>query len=226
MNVVIMIAVCSVGNASVYAASRTLTALAEQGMAPKFLAYIDRKGRPLWSIIVTSVIGLLCYLAASAQEATVFSWMLALSGLSTLFTWGSICLCHIRFRHGWKAQGHSLKELAFRSQPGVIGSYVGFGLVWLVLIVQFWTGFAPVGYADMSASLRVQSFFESYLAAPVVLAFYLYYKIRYRTRLYIKAKNMDLTTGRRDMDIQHLIDEENAERAAWPMWKKVYKFFC
>jgi amino acid transporter len=37
-NVVIMIAVLSVGNSSIYGASRTLAALAEQHQAPKILA--------------------------------------------------------------------------------------------------------------------------------------------------------------------------------------------
>lgn len=37
---------------------------------------------------------------------------------------------------------------------------------------------------------------------------------------------MDLHTGMRDLNIAELIEEERADRAAWPTWKKVYKFFC
>jgi amino acid transporter len=225
MNVVIMIAVLSVGNSSVYGSSRTLAALAEQGQAPRFLAYIDRKGRPIWAIIVASLIGLLCFLAASDKQTEAFGWMMAISGLSSIFTWGSICLCHILFRRAWKLQGHTLNELAFRSQPGVIGSYIGLGFNCLVLIAQFWVGFAPVGYADMTDSARVKSFFNSYLAAPIVIACYLPYKFIYKTK-FVKSREVDLTTGRRDMDVQHLIEQERAEQAAWPMWKKFYKLFC
>ncbi|RAH68970.1 amino acid permease GAP1 [Aspergillus aculeatinus CBS 121060] len=225
MNVVIMIAVLSVGNASVYGSSRTLAALAEQGQAPKFLGYIDRKGRPLWSLLIASSLGALGFLAASSKQSEAFSWMMAISGLSSIFTWGSICLCHIRFRRAWKIQGHSLNELAFRSQPGVVGSWVGFAFNCLVLVAQFWVGFAPTGYASMSASALVENFFSAYLAAPVVLAFYIPYKLWYKTP-FIRAKDMDLQTGRRDLDIQYLIEQEQAEQASWPAWKKVYKFFC
>lgn len=225
MNVVIMIAVLSVGNSSVYGSSRTLAALAEQGQAPRFLAYIDRKGRPIWAIAVASTIGLLCFLAASDKQTVAFSWMMALSGLSSIFTWGSICLCHILFRRAWKLQGHSLKELAFRSQPGVIGSYIGFGFNCLVLIAQFWVGFAPVGYAEKTTSELVENFFMSYLAAPFVIACYIPYKLIYKTK-FVKSSEVDLTTGRRDLDVQHLIEQEQAEQAAWPMWKKFYKLFC
>ncbi|KAL1968504.1 hypothetical protein VTN77DRAFT_1714 [Rasamsonia byssochlamydoides] len=225
MNVVIMIAVLSVGNSSVYGSSRTLAALAEQGQAPRFLAYIDRQGRPLFAIILASALGLLCYLAASDKESQAFEWMIAISGLSSIFTWGSICLAHIRFRQGWKVQGHSLDELPYRSQAGLIGSWIGFIFNCLVLVAQFWVAFAPVGYASESARDLVENFFSAYLAAPIIIAFYIYYKIWKRTP-FIRAKDMDLNTGRRDLDVQHLIEEERAEQATWPTWKKVYKFFC
>lgn len=42
----------------------------------------------------------------------------------------------------------------------------------------------------------------------------------------MRAKDMDLQTSLRDLDIQHLIDKERAGRAEWPWWKKAYKFFC
>jgi yeast amino acid transporter len=134
MNVVIMIAVLSVGNSSIYGSSRTLAALAEQGQAPRILAYIDRKGRPMVGIALSSALGFLAFLAGSDQQTNAFNWMLAISGLSSIFTWASICLAHIRFRKGWKVQGHSLDELAFRSQPGVIGSWIGFIMNCLVLM--------------------------------------------------------------------------------------------
>ena len=225
MNVVIMIAVLSVGNSSVYGSSRTLAALAEQGQAPRFLSYIDRKGRPLWAICVASVIGLLCFLAASDKQTDAFQWMMAISGLSSIFTWGSVCLSHIRFRRGWKLQGHSLDELAFRSQPGVIGSWIGFIFNCLVLIAQFWDGFAPIDYGEKSASELVEAWFSVYLAAPVVMLFFIPYKLWFRTKI-VHARDMDLVTGRRDLDIQHLIEQEKAEQAAWPRWKKIYKIFC
>jgi amino acid transporter len=225
MNVVIMIAVLSVGNSSVYGSSRTLAALAEQGQAPRFLAYIDREGRPIFSILVASALGLLCYLAASDKEPQAFEWMIAISGLSSIFTWGSICLSHIRFRHGWKLQGHSLDELPFKSQAGIIGSWVGFIFNCLVLIAQFWVAFAPVGYAAKSATELVENFFSLYLAAPIIVAFYIPYKIWFKTP-FVRSLDMDLATGRRDLDIRQLIEEERAEQATWPKWKKIYNLFC
>jgi amino acid transporter len=182
-NVVILIAVLSVGNSSIYASSRTIAALADQGQAPRFLAYVDRQGRPLWAIVLASFFGFLCYVVGGGQEtaATALNWLYSLSGLSSIFTWGSICLAHIRFRAAWKKQGHSLDELAFKSQAGILGSWLGFILNVLVLVAQFWTAVWPIGYGSETADGRAQTFFLAYLAFPVVLVCYIPYKIYYKT---------------------------------------------
>jgi yeast amino acid transporter len=225
MNVVIMIAVLSVGNSAIYGSSRTLAALAEQRQAPHALAYIDRKGRPVIAISLASALGGLAYFAASEYQQPAFDWMIALSGLSSIFTWGSINLAHIRFRRAWQIQGHTLDELAFRSPIGVIGSYVGFIFNVLILIAQFWTGFSPVGWEDMSASELTINFFQAYLAAPVVILMYLSYKIWYRTTV-VRSRDADVWTGKRDINVSGLLAEERADRRSWPTWKKLYKFFC
>lgn len=227
MNCVILIAVLSVGNSSIYGSSRTLAALAEQGQAPRILAYIDRRGRPLVSIIVASILGLLCYVVAGGQHTAgvALNWLYSLSGLSSIFTWGSICLAHIRFRSAWKKQGHSLNELAFKSQVGVYGSWLGLILNVLVLVAQFWTAGWPIAYGEQNADSRAQTFFLAYLAAPVVIAFYIPYKIYYRTP-FMKTSEMDLQTGRRELDSTALIEADRVEMAQMPKWKRIYKIFC
>ena len=80
INIVILISVLSIGNASVYGGSRTLTALAEQGYAPKVFAYIDKAGRPLTSTILVIAFGLLAYINLSSSGVEIFDWLTALSG--------------------------------------------------------------------------------------------------------------------------------------------------
>jgi len=227
MNVVILIAVLSVGNSSIYGSSRTLAALAEQNQAPKIFAYIDRRGRPLVSIIFASVLGFLCFIVGGGEHtsSTALNWLYSLSGLSSIFTWGSICLAHIRFRSAWKKQGHTLNELAFKSQAGVYGSWLGLILNVLVLIAQFWTSAFPIGFGTESPNSRAQNFFLNYLAFPVVILMYIPYKIYYRTP-FMRTKDMDLVTGRRELDTDALIEADRVERAQMPRWKRFYKIFC
>ncbi len=122
-------------------------------------------------------------------------------------------------------QGHTLDELAFRSQAGVIGSWIGFLFNCLVLIAQFWVGAWPVGYGTGSGDAQADNFFLNYLAAPIIIIFYLGYKFYYKTP-FMRCKDMDLCTGMRQLSLPELLAGERAEMAAWPRWKKAYKFLC
>lgn len=140
INVIIVVSVMSIGVSGVYGGSRTLTALAQKGYAPNVFTYIDRAGRPTFSVGIILVCGLLAYINLDATGEMVFNWLLALSGLAALFTWGSICLAHIRFRKAWAYHGHTLDEIPFQAIGGVYGSWVGLILCVLVLIASVSTG--------------------------------------------------------------------------------------
>ena len=219
-NAVILCAVLSGGNSSVYGASRTLCALAELGQAPKIFTYIDRKGRPLPAVALSVLIGLIAYISYAKVSIQVFEWLLALSGLSNFFTWGSICACHIMFRLAWKAQGHTLDELAFEAPLGIAGSCFGLVLNILCIVAQFYIAVSPIG-----RSPSVKSFFQAFLAAPIVLVSYIVWKVWKKTP-FMRPSTIDLETGRHLLGAQQLIDEERAERSTLPMWKKVYLQFC
>ncbi|KAG7880076.1 hypothetical protein KL937_002960 [Ogataea polymorpha] len=226
MNVVVLVAVLSVGNSGVYASSRTLASLAQQGFAPKIFGYIDRQGRPLVGIVCTLLFGLLCFLAASPQEADIFAWLMALSGLSSIFTWWSICLCHVRFRKALAVRGRGTDELAFTSAVGVWGSMAGVILNFLVLVSQFWTALYPTG-----KSPNASAFFQAYLTVPVVIVFYFFHALWRRKEyvLFIRSKDIDIDTGRRDTDLEILkaeIAEEKAHLRSKPFYYRVYRFWC
>ncbi|XBW37513.1 hypothetical protein QEN19_003096 [Hanseniaspora menglaensis] len=232
VNVVICIAVLSVGNSSVYACSRTLAALDEQGFAFKWmnLGYIDRAGRPLVGILVTSVFGLLSFVSASDKQVDVFNWLLAISGLSSLFSWAGISLCHIRFRRALSAQGRCTDELTFTSPLGIAGSYYSFIMIILVFVAEFWVAVWPTGYSDMTSSEIATNFFEVYLSFPLVLACYIGHKIYKKNwKLLIRAADMDIDTGRRETDFDQLKADVAQEKAVYdslPLYKKLYSFWC
>ena len=107
----------------------------------------------------------------------------------------------------------------------MVGSYIGLALNILVLIAQFWTGFAPVGYNEMSASARVENFFTVFLAAPLVIVCYFGYKFVRKTSIK-RIRDIDIVSGRREMDLKAILAEERAIQAKWPWWKKVYRTVC
>jgi len=138
-NAVITISVISVANSCTFASTRTIQALAMNGMGPKFLAHVDKRGRPIWCIVLQIAFGLLAFINEASVGSQVFNWLLALSGLSYFFVWASICICHIRFRKAWRIQGHTLEELPYQASFGVIGSWIGLSLNVIALIATFYT---------------------------------------------------------------------------------------
>lgn len=115
-----------------------MQAMAQRGMAPRFLAYVDSKGRPLYCIIIQLAFGLLAFIGESGKSGDVFGWLLALTGLAYLLVWGTVCLAHIRMRAAFKVQGISTELIPFKSPYGVIGSYIGIFLSVIALMATFY----------------------------------------------------------------------------------------
>ena len=215
MNVVILVSVVSIGVSCVYGGSRTLTALAQQGYAPRIFSYIDKSGRPLPSVLINLIFGALAYVTLASTGGVVFDWLLALSGLAALFTWGSISVAHIRFRHAWAARGHTLDEIPFQAICGVWGSYLSLVLIIVALAAQFFVAIAPPFTTELN---NAQGFFKAYLALPVVIFFYVVGYI-WKRGTWIKLADIDLDTGRREHDWD-VINAYRARMAAAPAWKR------
>ncbi|SCU95195.1 LAMI_0F01442g1_1 [Lachancea mirantina] len=226
VNAVILLSVLSVANSALYSSSRILLSLAEQSYAPPFLKYVDRRGRPLMALVVACIFGLISFVAASPKEETVFTWLLAISGLSELFTWSAIALSHIRFRKAMQTQGRSLGELGYKALTGVWGSYYAVFLNVLILIGQFWVAISPVGEGKLDAN----AFFENYLAMPILIGLYIFYKLWKRDfRLLIPADQVDLVSHRTifDAEILQKETEEEAFRIKHSSWTvRMSNFWC
>lgn len=227
INAVILLSVLSVGNFAFYSSSRILLCLSQIGYAPKQLQYVDRMGRPLYAMIIGAIFGCICFVSASPKEEQVFTWLLAISGLSQLFTWMAICISHIRFRKALTVQNRTAGELGFRSQVGVWGSWYGVIMMFLILIGQFWVGLFPIGGKK---GADANNFFQNYLALPVFLVLYLGYKTYYKDwRLVIPAEEVDLVSHRKlfDEDVLKQEDEEYKLRLKHAsFWAKMQDFWC
>jgi amino acid transporter len=242
INGAILLSVLSVGNASTFAASRTLEALAEIGQAPKIFAYVDKKGRPLVTLALILAFGPLAFIGAYDGGA-MFDWLFALCGLSSFFTWystfevvnvrGSLCFAHIRFRSAIKAQAHrgelKLEDLPYRAILGVYGSWIGFILCCLCIVATIYKATSPGG------TFTVVGFFQEILALPIVVFCYVLWKLWKRDAI-VKVGEADLVSGRREMDLHHEKQRDLNERATWGPIKRyvpfdnidcsVYRKFC
>lgn len=221
MNVVITISVISVANSATFGSTRTIQAMAEKGMAPKFFGYVDKHGRPIWCVLLQIAFGFLAFINEASAGSRIFTWLMALSGISNFFVWGSVCLAHIRFRAAWKHNGRSTDELAYVAPWGIYGSYLGLGLNILCLIAEFYVSVQP---------LDVQNFFENYLAAPIVIVLYSFWKVysvwtkdptveKRGWKLWRSVDEIDVLSGIRDTALDVDI-EPRVKYETWGAWAK------
>lgn len=228
MNGVILIAVLSVANSAVFATSRTLTTLAQQGFVPKLFGYIDKSGRPLIGILTALGFGLFGFLACAPNQSEVFSWMMALSGLSSIFTWMSICLVHIRFRNALKFNKRSTKELVFKSMSGVLGSWWGVILNIVILGLELWSGLFPKGYFNGIDGIHFLKVNLNIIILIIMMIVYTLWKGK-ESQFFVKIEDIDLDKGRREENLEELMAEIAAEREELkqkPWYYKLYNFWC
>ncbi|KAI3405824.2 SAM3 [Candida oxycetoniae] len=227
MNAVIVAAVISVGNSSVYGSSRTLASLAAQGLLPGIFGYIDKEGRPLVAILLSSLLGLLGFLVVNKNEDAVFTWFFSVCSLASFFIWLMVNVTHLRFRYALRRQSRSTNEIIFKSPLGTWGSWTGLFLLLFIICVLIWVSAYPI---DVHGS-DVVSFWQSCLSLPLLILIWVLHKTYYKTwnQLWIKLEDIDLDTGRREADLDRLkqeIAEEKEKFRAKPFYYKVYHFFC
>lgn len=234
MNVVILISILSVGNSSIYASSRTLIALSENKQAPSLLNYIDKKKRPLIAIAISISFGSLAYISVLSPTGSeiMFLWLMSISGISVLCTYGTITLCHIRFRKALRLNDISYKEeLPFCSQIGLTGSWYGLVVSIVIAISQIYIAITPV-----NGHFAIADFFQKVLGLLVISIFYFVHKIYLYARygefqLLVDLKTVDMKFGRfaNDQIRQEFREKFQQERIIMnqkPWYIKIYNVWC
>lgn len=222
VNITIVLAVLAMAMSCIYGGSRPLVALSEMGYGPKCFTYVDKSGRPLWAVAAIVVWGPIAYLNLIPEAGTkVFDWLIAISGLSTLFTWFAICITHIRFRKAWRVQGHSVEELPYRAFGGVWGSALAAVLIVVILIAQFYAAVWPIGEAPKGAA-AAETFFMTWLSLPVLIAMYAVSWL-WKRSWPKHCKDIDIDTGRKSWLTVEDMRAFRAERAAAPWYKRIYR---
>lgn len=171
MNAVILTSVISAGNSWLYAGSRMLFGMAQEGHAPKIFAKTNKSnGIPLYAVLLTVAIGLLTFLT-SIFGPQMYIYLVAASGLSGFLAWIGIAICHYRFRRAFIKQGHKISELGYHAKWFPVGPSLALVLCVVIVIGQITT------------TSNWQSVITTYLALPLFLILYIGYKLTKKTKL-------------------------------------------
>jgi len=110
---------------------------------------------------------------------------------------------------------------------GVIGSWCGFIINCIAIIATFYVSLFPVG-----GKPDAKAFFQSYLAAPVAITFYVSWKIKTgiqtdiqtgNWRFMVRAEDMDVTKGLREGTLEGRYHDHTRQNR--PMWRRALGTF-
>ncbi|MXR38189.1 amino acid permease [Craterilacuibacter sinensis] len=175
MNAVILTAILSAGNSGMYASTRTLYSMALDGQAPKVFAKLSKNGIPIYALLMTTVVGALCFFTSLVGDQVIYLWLLNLSGLCGFLAWLGIAISHYRFRKGFIAQGRSLSELPYRARFFPFGPLFAFSLCLFIVLGQNYEAF-------FEANINWNGIIATYIGLPLFLLVWLVYRIKHKTR--------------------------------------------
>src|SRR6185437_14218959 len=114
MNFVILTAILSVGNTGLFACTRILYSLSNDGMAHPMFGKLSKRGVPMNALLVTLGFALLSLLTSVIAETTLFVVLLSVSGIGGTITWMAIAFSQYRFRKQYVKDGGKPEELKYR----------------------------------------------------------------------------------------------------------------
>ncbi|MEI2776287.1 MAG: amino acid permease [Tetrasphaera sp.] len=109
MNAVVLTSVLSCLNSGLYTASRMLFVLAARREAPPQVLHVSSRGVPVWAIVLSTLVGYACVIAAYVSPDTIFSFLINSSGAVILFAYILIAASQLVLRRRAEAAGQVLK---------------------------------------------------------------------------------------------------------------------
>ncbi|WP_044043673.1 amino acid permease [Caballeronia insecticola] len=157
LNVIVLTAALSVYNSGVYANSRMLFGLAQQGNAPRVLAHVSARGIPLPALAVSALVTAACVVINYAIPGRAFGLLMGLAVSALIINWAMISIIHLLFRREKRARHEAS---AFPSFAHPLTNYVVLaflaGIVWVmyetpdlrlsVYLIPVWLAVLGIGY--------------------------------------------------------------------------------
>lgn len=192
INAAVLTSAWSAGNAFLFSGSRILYGMALTGDAPSVFGKTSRNGVPYVAVLATWAVGLLAFLNVSNKGAQVFAWFSNISTISGFIAWIVVMITYLRFRSAL-VYHNLLHTLPFKTPFQPYFTYFVLGVVSVLTLTNGFQVFFPGEWA-------VVDFLAAYITLPIFLVLYLGHKVVYRTSLFIRVRDIDVVSGKREMD--------------------------
>ncbi|MBN3859574.1 amino acid permease [Neisseriaceae bacterium PsAf] len=185
INTVILTSVLSAANSGVYASSRMLYSMGAQNFAPSVFGSTNKNGVPVLAVFLTGLVIFLIFLMQLGLP-NAEPYIIAASGLSGIISWLGIAISHYRFRKAYAIQGQNLDDLNYKAKGFPIGPLLAFILCTVIIVFQ------DIDVILGKKPFEWQGFLITYMSVIIFLGFFLYHKIRYKTKIIpLEEVNLD-----------------------------------
>ena len=165
LNFIILTAALSVYNSGMYANSRMLYGLAQQGNAPKVFAKTNKQGVPVPAVLLSALLIFGCVLLNYFVPEDALGHLMYVVVGALVLNWAMISLTHLKFKAMTKRKG---LKTSFPALWSPLSNYLVLAFIAVVLYIMWQQGFK-----------------ESVLMIPIwIVLMFLLYKV-----LNLKAKN-------------------------------------
>ena len=162
LNFIILVAILSAANASMYSATRTLWYMAQTNQAPKVFTKLTSYGLPINALIATALVGSTVFLSSFIGNGALFSRLINVSSSCGFIAWFGIALSHYCFRKNHITDLSVLKYKAILFPVGPIFSMILIAFIVLGQGYSLWGDFSFVGFFDAYGSLFFFIMFMAY----------------------------------------------------------------
>ncbi|ALA24019.1 lysine transporter [Piscirickettsia salmonis] len=185
MNLVVITAILSAANASMYTASRMLWHMGKAKEASGSFQRVNKYGVPVIGVIVTALISVVLILASTYHGGLIFSWLVNMVSYAGYIAWFGICLSHYRFRRAYLLQGKDVNQLPYRSRWFPFAPITA-----MVLIIAILIGQEVMDIINNEASFS--GFIINYCGIVLFLVLVIIHKFIKKNKL-IPLNNIELT---------------------------------
>ncbi|PTJ78047.1 amino acid permease [Staphylococcus kloosii] len=192
MNAVILTSVLSAGNSGMYASTRMLYSMSKDKLAFPIFAKTNKSGVPYLSLLVTALI-VIAIFALQHISGDAYEYIVAASGMTGFIAWVGIAISHYRFRKAFDKQHYDKSILKYKAKLFPLGPIFA-GILCVIVIIGQDVDFIQTGHFNLNR------FVITYMGIPVFLAFFIYHKLRYKTKI-IPLEKVDL---RQDVDMEEI----------------------
>ena len=138
LNFIILTAALSVYNSGMYANSRMLYGLAEQGNAPKVFAKTNKQGVPVPAVLLSALLIFGCVLLNYFVPEDALGHLIYIVVGALVLNWAMITLTHLKFKQAMKKTGEITKFPALWTP---LGNFIVLAFIAVVLFIMWTQGF-------------------------------------------------------------------------------------